>query len=77
MYLGLLCNKGFSENSYGLSWPKSGPMGRNSRGILKIRKENSDNNWLLMMRMGPTDEKEPVPYEWKWGGGGERNYKTG
>lgn len=52
-------------------------MGRNFREILKIRKENSDNNWLLMMRMGPTDEKEPVPYEWKWGGGSERNYRTG
>lgn len=51
-------------------------MGRNFREILKIRKENSDNNWLLMMRMGPTDEKEPVPYEWK-GGGSERNYRTG
>lgn len=41
-------------------------MGGKSREILKIRKENSGKNWVLMMKKDPNDEKEQVPYEGKW-----------
>lgn len=74
-FWGLLCNKGIQQKFLQPNKAKFGPHGWKFREILKIRKENSGNNWVLMMKKDPNDEKEPVPHEGKRGN--KRSYRIG